>query len=257
KTQISWQEFEESVERVAMGPERKSRLIKEKEKRITAYHEGGHALVAKLLPDSDPVHKVTILPRGMAMGYVLSLPEDDRYMSSKSELMAKITMALGGRVAEEVVLGDITTGAESDLQYATELARRMICEFGMSENLGPLSLGRRHGPVFLGRDLYEERNYSEEVAAQIDKEIRALVEQCYARAKELIENNRDKLERIVAALLEKETIDGDELDAIVNGVERPGTPPPTAAAPIAPDVPPESEPRRTPQPRPQPGLAGA
>jgi len=257
KTQISRQEFEDSVERVAMGPERKSRLIKDKEKRVTAYHEGGHALVAKLLPDSDPVHKVTILPRGMAMGYVLSLPEDDRYMSSKSELLAKITMALGGRVAEEVVLGDITTGAESDLQYATELARRMICEFGMSENLGPLSLGRRHGPVFLGRDLYEERNYSEEVAAQIDKEIRAIVEECYAKAKELIENNRDKLERIVVALLEKETIDGDELDALIKGTERLDAPPPTAAAPITPDVPPEHEPRRAPQPRPKPGLAGA
>ncbi len=257
KTQISRSEFEDSVERVAMGPERKSRLIKDKEKRITAYHEGGHALVAKLLPDSDPVHKVTILPRGMAMGYVLSLPEDDRYMSSKSELLSKITMALGGRVAEEVVLGDITTGAESDLQYATELARRMICEFGMSENLGPLALGRRHGPVFLGRDLYEERNYSEEVAAQIDKEIRAIVEECYAKAKELIETNRDKLERIVVALLEKETIDGDELDAIINGTERPDAPPPTAAAPITPDVSTENEPRRTPQPRPKPGLAGA
>ena len=257
KTQISRPEFEDSVERVAMGPERKSRLIKDKEKRVTAYHEGGHALVAKLLPDSDPVHKVTILPRGMAMGYVLSLPEDDRYMASKSELLSKITMALGGRVAEEVVLGDITTGAESDLQYATEKARQMICEFGMSDNLGPLSLGRRHGPVFLGRDLYEERNYSEEVAAQIDKEIRAIVEECYAKAKELIETNRDKLERIVVALLEKETIDGDELDAIINGTERPDAPPPTAAAPITPDVSAENEPRRTPQPRPKPGLAGA
>jgi ATP-dependent metalloprotease FtsH len=262
KSQISMKEFEESTERVIAGPERKSRVINEKEKRIIAYHEVGHALVAKLLPNAEPVHKVTILPRGMALGYTLQLPSEDSFITTKSELLDEITVLLGGRVAEEIVFDEIATGAQNDLERATAIARRMVCDFGMSESVGPLTLGRRHGPVFLGRDIAEDRNYSEEVAAVIDKEVRNIVESCYTRAKSLLEENRDKLDKIVVNLLGKETLDADELDRLIRDDADPiaedTNPQAGAGTPEATTAPP-TEPRRAPSPTraPKPGLAGA
>ncbi|HEX8463874.1 MAG TPA: ATP-dependent zinc metalloprotease FtsH, partial [Abditibacterium sp.] len=163
KQQLTNSEFEESIERVIAGPERRSRLIQQREKTVLAYHEVGHALLAKLLPNAENPHKVTILPRGMALGYTLTLPSEDRFMTSKLQMIDEMTVLLGGRVAEELVFNEVWTGAQNDLERTTEMARRMICEFGMSENLGPLQFGRRSGPVFLGRDMHEDRNYSEEV----------------------------------------------------------------------------------------------
>jgi len=215
---IEMDEFEASIERVVAGPERRSRIISDREKKILAYHEAGHALVAKLLPNTDPVHKVAIVPRGMALGYTMHLPIEDRYIISRAELLDRIAAMLGGRVAEQIVLEEITTGAQNDLEQATEVARRMVCEFGMTDSLGPLTLGRRQGPIFLGRDLVEERNYSEEVAGEIDKQIRSIIDSCYATAQTILEEHRGKLDKMVEALLEKETIDACQIDAIVEGI---------------------------------------
>lgn len=259
KNQITTGELDESLERVVAGPERKSRIIQQREKAILAYHEAGHALLGKLLPNVDPTYKVTILPRGMALGYSLHLPTEDRFLTSKSQMLEEMTSMLGGRVSEQIVFNEITTGAQNDLERCTEMARRMVCEFGMSENLGPLTLGRRNGPVFLGRDFHEERNYSEEIAAKIDAEVRAIVDSCYARATRLLEEYRDALDRIVNALLEKETITGDELDRLIKGEPEPPTltpsdPPTPPNAPV--DTGKPSEPVRLPGGL-TPGLAGA
>jgi cell division protease FtsH len=216
KKQIGIEEFQESIERVVAGPERRSRIISDKEKRILAYHEAGHALVSKLLPNADPVRKVTILPRGMALGYTMQVPVEDHYITSKSELIDNMTILLGGRAAEEIVFNESTTGAENDLERVTEIARRMVCEYGMSDTLGPVTLGRRHGPIFLGREIAEDRNYSEEVASAIDKEVRRLIDDCFQRARELLTARRATLDALVEVLLQKETIDGEELDRIVN-----------------------------------------
>ena len=211
KKKITMSEFEEAIERVIAGPQRKSRILSPRERQLAAYHEAGHAVLGKLLPHADPPHKVTILPRGMALGYVISAPPEDKYTYTKSELLDKITQALGGRVAEEIIFGEVTTGAQNDFEQVTELARKMVTEYGMSEKLGPLSLGKRHGPVFLGRDLVETRNYSEEVAFQIDQEVRRIVDECYEKAKRILTENRDKLERVATALLEKESLESGEL----------------------------------------------
>ena len=214
KTKIEMSDFLEALEKVIAGPEKKSRLITEKEKRILAYHESGHALVSKLLKARE-VTKVTIIPRGLALGYTLNLPQEDRYLMTKKELLDEMTVMLAGRAAEEVVFGEVTTGAQNDLERVTELARKMVCEFGMSERLGPVTLGRKAGPIFLGRDIVEDRNYSEAVANEIDKEVRRIVEECYERAKRLLQENRHLLDAIANRLLEKETIDGEELDELV------------------------------------------
>ncbi len=235
KNQLTTAEFDESVERVVAGPERKSRIIHDREKSVLAYHEVGHALLAKLLPNSDPPHKVTILPRGMALGYTLTLPSEDRYLMSKSQMLDEMTVFLGGRVAEQIVFSEITTGAQNDLERCTEMARRMVCEFGMSENLGPLTLGRRNGPVFLGRDFHEDRNYSEEVAAKIDVEIRNIVDACYDKATQMLTEHREILDRIVNVLLEKETIGSEELDRLING-----EPEPPSLTPSDPPTPPSN-----------------
>lgn len=234
KQQISTSELDESVERVVAGPERKSRIIQDKEKAILAYHEVGHALLGKLLPNADSPHKVTILPRGMALGYTLTLPSEDRYLMSKSQMLDEMTVFLGGRVAEQLVFNEVTTGAQNDLERCTEMARRMVCEFGMSENLGPLTLGRRNGPVFLGRDFHEDRNYSEEVAAKIDVEIRNIVDSCYDKAMQMLTDNREILDRIVGVLLEKETIGSEELDRLINGEPEPPEITPSEPTPPAP-----------------------
>jgi cell division protease FtsH len=185
-----------------------------KEKENTAYHESGHAIVGGLLDKADPVHKVTIIPRGMALGLTWSLPEDDRHSVTKEELLAQITMSLGGRLAEEIKFGDVTTGASNDFQKATELARRMVTQYGMSE-LGPIQFGRGNHQVFLGRDFGEERNYSEEVASKIDAEVRSIIENCYAKGRLLLTENWDKVERMVKSLLEYETVDAEEVRAIL------------------------------------------
>lgn len=216
KKRIDMPELEESVERVVAGPERKSKVISDKEKRLTAYHEAGHALVGMLLTHTDPVHKVSIIPRGRAGGYTLMLPKEDRYYATKSELLDQLKTLVGGRVAEAVVLKEISTGAQNDLERATELVRKMITEYGMSEVLGPITFGRNHEQqVFLGRDFGRDRNYGEEVASAIDKEVRRIIEDAYAKTEELLKANIDKLHAVAQALLERETLEGWELDQLL------------------------------------------
>ncbi|MCS7234254.1 MAG: ATP-dependent zinc metalloprotease FtsH [Synergistetes bacterium] len=220
KDKITMEEFEEAIDRVLAGPERRSRLISEKEKRIIAYHEAGHALVARMLPGVDPVHRISIIPRGhAALGYTLQLPTEDRYLTTKTELLNRIAVLLGGRVAEKIVFGDVTTGAQNDLERATAIAREMICEYGMSERLGPLTLGKKHRQVFLGKDIVEDRNYSEEVAYAIDQEIRQLIDKCYSMAEKVILENMDKLKRLAETLLDVEVLEGDDIDKILEGRE--------------------------------------
>lgn len=215
KKRIEMGELEEAVERVVAGPERKSKVISDKEKKLTAYHEAGHALVGMMLTHTDPVHKVSIIPRGRAGGYTLMLPKEDRYYATRSELLDQLKTLLGGRVAEAVVLGEISTGAQNDLERATELVRKMITEFGMSEVLGPITFGRRQEQVFLGRDISRDRNYSEEVASSIDKEVRRLIEDAYAKTEEMLKQNIDKLHLVATVLLERETLEGEELDQLL------------------------------------------
>jgi cell division protease FtsH len=217
KTKIEMSDFEASIDRVIAGPERKSRIISEQEKKILANHEVGHAILAEALPHADPLHKTSILSRGMALGYTLQLPEQDKYVVTRSELLDMITVALGGRAAEELVFAEPTTGASNDLERATELARRMVTEFGMSDKLGARSFGRRHGMPFLGRDLMEDRDYSDDVASAIDGEIRVIIDQCYHQAEEVLTERREAMERIVAVLLEKETLERDEFKALLEG----------------------------------------
>ena len=215
---IGMPELEEAIERVMAGTEKRSRVISDFEKKIVAYHEAGHALVAYLLPNTDPVHKVSIIPRGRAGGYTLMLPEQDRYYMTRSELLARVTTLLAGRVAEEVVLNEISTGAQNDLERATSIVRQMIMEYGMSEKLGPITLGRRqHEQVFLGRDITRDRDYSEDIARSIDEEIRRVIDECYTKAEEIIVNNRAKLELLAQALREQETVDAEEISWLMEG----------------------------------------
>ncbi|MBQ7882893.1 MAG: ATP-dependent zinc metalloprotease FtsH [Phascolarctobacterium sp.] len=211
KKTINMPEMEEAAERVIMGPERKSRVISDDEKKLTAYHEGGHTVVGMLLEHTDPVHKVTIIPRGRAGGYTLSLPKEDRYYATRSEMLDELKVLLGGRVAEALVLKEISSGASNDLQRATALARQMICEYGMSENIGPVTFGHRQDQVFLGRDIARDKDYSEEVAAQIDKEVRAFLDGAYAATEKLLSENMDKLHVIAQALIERETLEKEEI----------------------------------------------
>ncbi len=246
---IEMVDCDEAIDRVMVGPERKSLVMSQKEKEITAYHESGHALVGGLLEKSDPVHKVTIIPRGMALGITWSLPEDDRHNRTREELLADITMALGGRLAEEIQFRDVTTGASNDFEKATELARRMVTQYGMSD-LGPIQYGRGNHQVFLGRDFGDERNYSEEIASKIDAEVRKIIDSCYENGRRLLTENWDKIERMVKSLLEYETVDADEVKAILEG--RPFSHDSDSAAPVAePDKPvggvePKREPARIP-----------
>lgn len=215
KKAINMPEMEEAAERVIMGPERKSRVISDKEKRLTAYHEGGHTIVGMLLEHTDTVHKVTIIPRGRAGGYTLSLPKEDKYYATRSEMLDELKVLLGGRVAEALVLKEISSGASNDLQRATQLARQMICEYGMSENIGPVTFGHRQDQVFLGRDIARDKDYSEEVAAEIDKEVRSFMEDAYAATEKLLSDNIDKLHVIAKALMEKETLEEEEINQLV------------------------------------------
>lgn len=235
-SQIGMKEFDAAIDRVIAGPERKSRIISEHEKQVVAYHEVGHAIVGELLPHGDPVHKVSILPTRMALGYTMQLPREDKYLVSRSELLDDITGLMAGRVAEEMVFQEVTTGASNDLERATELARRMVCEFGMSDKLGPLAFGRRHANPFLGRDIMEDRNYSEEVAQAIDREVRAIIEKAYTRAKEILTEHRETMDRIVRVLLQRETLERKEFEALLRGEELPAAPetkPPTTNPPAS------------------------
>jgi len=216
KKSIGQQELEEAVTRVIAGPEKKSRVIHEYDKKITAYHEAGHAIVAKLLPNADPVHQISIVPRGMAAGYTMSLPKDDKTHVSKGYLLDQMVVLLGGRAAEKLALEDICTGAQNDIERATAIARKMVMEYGMSDEIGPMALGTDHNEVFLGRDIGRGRNFSEEVASVIDREIKKLIDDSYNKALKLLDENMNKLHAVAQALLEKEKLEADEFEEIYN-----------------------------------------
>jgi len=217
KAEIEIADLEEAKDKVLMGVERRSMIISYEERRNTAYHEGGHALVAKMIPNSDPIHKVTIIPRGRALGLTQQLPIDERHTYSKEYLLDNITILLGGRAAEEIVLNHQTTGAGNDIERATEIARKMICEWGMSEILGPLNYGRKEEPVFLGKEMQRQRDFSETTANEIDAELKSVVTACFDKARSLLLNNIDALHTIATKLLEKEVLDGQEIDDILMG----------------------------------------
>ena len=237
KEKIGMDELEEGIERVLAGPERKSRLINDHEKKIIAYHETGHAIVAKILPGSDPVHKISIIPRGhAALGYTLQVPEEDRFLISKSELMNRIAVLLSGRVSEEIVFNDATSGAANDLERATQTARQMVTQLGMSEKLGLVKLGNKREEIFLGRDISEDRNYSEEVAYSIDKEVKAIIDSCYETAKEILTSRRALMDKIASVLLEREIIDAEEFEKLMTEEEKKEEEKKEEAKPELPDV---------------------
>jgi cell division protease FtsH len=237
KRLVDMDDFERAKDKVIMGAERKSMVMPEEERKNTAYHESGHAIVARLLPKTDPVHKVTIIPRGRALGVTMQLPVEDRYSYNRDYLLNNIAVLFGGRIAEELFMNQMTTGASNDFKRATEMARRMVTEWGMSEALGPMVYGENEGEVFLGRSVTTHQNMSEETMKAVDKEVRAIIDGQYALARRLLEENRDKVEVMTKALLEWETIDAHQIDDIMNG--RPPRPPkPVAAKPNTP--PPDS-----------------
>ena len=215
KKEVEVIDFEMAKDKVLMGAERKSLILSDEEKRTTAYHEAGHALIAKLIPGTDPVHKVTIIPRGRALGVTMQLPIDDRHGYSKVYLLNQLAILMGGRVAEELVLKEMTTGAGNDLERATDLARKMVCEWGMSEKMGPLTFGKQNEQVFLGREMGSQRDFSDQIAMEIDQEVRRLVTENYERAKRLLTENMASLKRLAEALLEKEVLDGSDIDQIL------------------------------------------
>lgn len=214
KQKIDMEDVDEAIDRVIAGPAKKSRVISEKERNIVAYHESGHTVIGMVLDDADMVHKVTIVPRGQAGGYAVMLPREDRYFMTKPELLDKITGLLGGRVAEEVIFGEVSTGAHNDFQRATSIARKMVMEYGMSDKIGPLQFGNTSGQVFLGRDMQSEQNYSDAIAYEIDQEIQQFIQSCYDRAKQILTENREKLELIAKTLLEIETLDARQIKSL-------------------------------------------
>ncbi len=220
KKEVFMAEVEEAVDRVIAGPEKKSRIISDKEKDIIAYHEVGHAILSKVLPKADSVHKISILPRGMALGYTLQLPEEDKHLMSKSEVVDQVTVLMGGRVAEELIFNDITSGAQNDLQRATDSAKKMVCEFGMSK-LGPRTFGRKDHQIFLGRDIAEMKDYSEETADKIDEQITAILDYCHNRAKGILSANKEKLVSIAKVLREKETLENHDLKEALKDLNLP------------------------------------
>jgi cell division protease FtsH len=214
KRSIGMPEFQEAVERVIAGPERRSRLISEQEKEIVAYHEAGHALVMRMLPNADPVHKISVVSRGMALGYTMPLPEEDQLLYGRNKFRDELAGLLGGRVAEEEVFGDVTTGASNDLERVTSIARKMVTQYGMSDVLGPQTFGEKEELVFLGREIGEQRNYSEEIAEAIDHEVRRLVDEAYGRARTIIRGYRAKLDELAHYLITNETIDAEQFQAM-------------------------------------------
>jgi cell division protease FtsH len=231
KSQVGMEDLEMAKDKVMMGAERRSMVITEKEKKITAYHEAGHALVAMFIPNADPPHKVSIIPRGRALGVTMYLPAEEKYNESKEGLNTIICTLLGGRVAEEVSFNSITSGASNDIERATSIARRMVCEWGMSEKLGPLAFGEKEGEIFLGRDMGHMKNYSESTAVQIDDEIQRIVKENYERTRKILQENREALIRVAEELLEKENLDGQDLRRLVFGEEAPVIAPPAESAP--------------------------
>ena len=215
KKAVEMEDFEAAKDKVLMGVERKSMLISEQEKKNTAYHEAGHTLVAKLLPGADPIHKVSIIPRGRALGITQQLPVDDKYTYSKEYLYTNIAILLGGRIAEELILNHMTTGAGNDIERASDLARKMVCEWGMSERLGPLTFGKKQEEIFLGREISQHRDYSEQTALLIDEEVKRLVIENYDRTRKLLNDNINTLKALAEALLENEVLDGPQIDEII------------------------------------------
>ncbi len=220
KRAISMKEIEEAVDRVMAGPERKSRVMDEEERRLIAYHEGGHAMVAHILPNTDEVHKITVIPRGRALGYTLTLPEQDKFLMTREQLRDELAMLMGGRVAEEIVAGDVTTGAQNDIERATKVARQMVTEYGMSDTIGPRSLGQKQGEVFLGRDWGSTPDYSDAVAFEIDQEVRLLIDEAHDVALDILTENRAKLDALATVLLDKETLDREEVEKFFGDVEK-------------------------------------
>src|SRR3569833_2145132 len=237
KTKIDMADFNESVDRVVAGPERKSRIMNDQIRERIAYHEVGHAIVGELLPHANPVHKVSILPRGRALGYTMQYPTEDKYLPTRQEFLDELSALLAGRVAEETVYNEVTTGASNDFERAPAIARAMVCEYGMSKRLGPVVLGTRHGNPFLGRDWNEERNYSETIAVEIDREVRGIIDECYERARVILTDNRAKMDEIVRVLLEKESLERDEFIALMSGAKAPEA----AAPPVTPSAPPTGD----------------
>lgn len=220
KNKITMDELEEAIDRVIAGPQKKTRVVSDEEKRVIAFHETGHAVVANMLPHSDPVHRISIISRGMALGYTLQLPQEEKFIRTREQLLSEVTTLLGGRAAEELFTFDKTTGAENDLRRATEIVRKMVTEFGMSDKLGPLTFGRKTEFVFLGRDIASERDYSEQVAYEIDKEVKKTIEDCFEKAKNILKENNEGVKKVVEVLIEKETIEGEELKKILDDVKR-------------------------------------
>ncbi|NOX61835.1 MAG: AAA family ATPase, partial [Chloroflexi bacterium] len=256
KRAIGMREFEEAIERVALGgPERKSRVLTERRKRLTAYHEAGHAVVAKLLDPKNPIQKVTIIPRGQAAGYAWQVPEEERTLHDEDDFMNRISVALGGRIAEEIVFGDVSSGASSDLEQVTQLARAMVTRYGMSEKLGPMVFGKKEEMVFLGREIHEQRDYSEEVAEEIDREVRRIVDEGYQRAREALETHRDLLEIVAQALLERESLTREEFEALFESGELPAEPPLSPPPPRSTSSDEEPQPARDREPGSQTGPA--
>jgi cell division protease FtsH len=251
---VGQDELEEGIMRVIAGPEKKSRLFSEKERKITAYHEMGHALVGFYLDETDEVHKISIVSRGQALGYTISLPSEDRYLTTKGTLMAQMAMTLGGRAAEELVFHEVTTGAANDLERITHVAKQMIMRFGMSEKLGPRVLGRNHDMPFLGREMGAEPDYSDEIAREIDDEIRRVIEEAHDTATRVLRDHMESLHRLSAILIERETIDKEQFERLLAGEPEESV----FAEPEQPEEPqPEAEkkPVLKPQPRPLPGAA--
>jgi cell division protease FtsH len=228
KKTIGRQEMDEAIDRVIAGPQRKSRVISDREKMVTAYHEAGHALVARMLPNSDPVHKVSIVARGMMGGYTRVLPDEDRFLWTKAQFEDMIAVAMAGHITEDLVFSEISTGASNDIERATSLARRMVTEYGMSKTLGPLAFGRKEELVFLGREISEQRNYSDEIAFKIDTEIRQIIDEAYSRAKTVIIEYRAQLDGIAYLLIERETMEGAEIEELFDSPR----PRPTLVGPL-------------------------
>ena len=220
KKAIGMREVDEAIDRVMAGPERKSRIMSDREKRVIAYHESGHALAAHVLPNTDPVHKISVIARGRALGYTLTLPEEDKFLMTREELSDELAMLLGGRVAEELIVGDITTGAANDIERATKIARQMVTEYGMSDTIGPLTLGQKQHEVFLGRDFTTQPDYSEQVAFEIDNEVRRMIDQAHDEALEILQEHRQKLDQMAALLIERETIDKEDVERLLTDVPK-------------------------------------